>query len=132
MTTTTMNKPAIDKRKLAIRVSVAAMILIPLYVGFKYIEPFLFRPAQQLFSRLPVTYGNLSPIPIRFRAIRTIPVRVIPKGANGIRVTYKNLSRIPITYKGGDEESMPSLPGLTNMRVQHRYSNGIQRPTNEE
>lgn len=124
-------KLEIDKRKLAIRLAVAAMILLPLYAGFKYIEPLLFRPAQMLFARLPVTYGNLSPIPIRFRAIRSIPVRVIAKGANGIRVTYKNLSRIPITHKGQDD-GMPNLPGLPNMQVRHRFQSGYHPETPEE
>lgn len=125
-------KLQINKRKLAIRLAVAAMILVPLYTGFKYIEPLLFRPAQQLFSRLPVSYGNLSPIPIRFRAIRNIRVRVIPKGANGIRVTYKNLSRIPITHKGEDQDLMPSLPGLPNMQVRHRAQSGYHPEIPEE
>jgi hypothetical protein len=125
-------KFVINKKKLALRVAVAAMIGLPLYAGYKYLEPLLFRPAQQLFARLPIAYTNLSPIPIRFRAIRQIPVRVIPKGANGIRVTYKDLSPITIIHKGGNEEGLPEVEGLSRMRVHHRWSNGLHPPQPEE
>lgn len=125
-----MAKPLnIDKRALAAGLVMAVLLLVPLVVGFKAIEPMLFEPAKQLFRRLPVTYAKLSPIKIRERKIVNIPVRVIPKGKGkgaNIRITYKDNSPIKIIRKDSREAApMEDLPGLPQMRVRRTFTRGL-------
>lgn len=127
----------IDKRALIGGLVVSVLLLAPLAVGYKAIEPMIFEPARQLFRRLPVTYANLSPIKIRHRKIKGIPVRVIPvgkgKGAN-IRITYKDNSPIKIIRKDSSRQAarLEDLPGLPQVRVRRTFTRGLQPRTAEE
>lgn len=132
-----MAKPLkIDKRALVAGLVMAVLLLVPMAVGFKYIEPLIFEPAQALFKRLPVTYANLSPIKIRHRKIKGVPVRVIPKGKGkgaNIRITYKDNSPIKIIRKDTREfVPMEDLPGLPQVRVRRTFTRGLQPRTAEE
>jgi hypothetical protein len=126
----------IDKRALVGGLVVSAMLIVPMAVGYKAIEPVIFEPARQLFKRLPVTYANLSPIKIRHRKIKGIPVRVIQKGKGkgaNIRITYKDNSPIKIIRKDSRlAERMEDLPGLPQMRVRRTFTRGLQPRTAEE
>jgi hypothetical protein len=126
----------IDKRALLGGLIVSGMLLAPLAVGYKAIEPMIFEPARQLFNRLPVTYANLSPIKIRHRKIKGIPVRVIEKGKGkgaNIRITYKDNSPIKIIRKDSREVvPLEDLPGLPQMRVRRTFTRGLQPRTAEE
>jgi hypothetical protein len=126
----------IDKRALLGGLVVSALLLAPLAVGYKAIEPMIFEPARQLFRRLPVTYANLSPIKIRHRKIKGIPVRVIQKGKGkgaNIRITYKDNSPIKIIRKDSRQaERLEDLEGLPQMRVRRTFTRGLQPRTAEE
>lgn len=126
----------IDKRALLGGLVVSVMLLAPLAVGYKAIEPMIFEPARQLFKRLPVTYANLSPIKIRHRKIKGIPVRVIPKGKGSganIRITFKDNSPIKIIRKDSRTAApLEDLPGLPQMRVRRTFTRGLQPRTAEE
>lgn len=129
-------RASIDKRKLIAGLAVAGMLLAPLFAGFKYIEPLIFEPAQQLFKRLPVTYANLSPIKIRERKIKNIPVRVIPKGKGkgaNIRITYKDNSPIKIIRKDSRiKPLLEDIPGLNQVQVRRTFTRGLTPPAPAE
>lgn len=132
-----MAKPLkIDKRALVAGLVMAVLLIAPLAIGYKAIEPILFEPAMQLFKRLPVTYANLSPIKIRHRKIKGIPVRVIEKGKGkgaNIRITYKDNSPIKIIRKDSRTVvPMEDLPGLPQMRVRRTFTRGLQPRAAEE
>jgi hypothetical protein len=126
----------IDKRALLGGLVVSGLLLVPMAVGYKAIEPMIFEPAQQFFKRLPVTYANLSPIKIRHRKIKGIPVRVIPKGKGkgaNIRITYKDNSPIKIIRKDSrDVARLEDLPGLPQVRVRRTATRGLQPRIAEE
>ena len=126
----------IDKRAVVAGLVVAVLLLVPMAVGFKALEPIIFEPAKQLFKRLPVTYANLSPIKIRHRKIKGIPVRVVEKGKGkgaNIRITYKDNSPIKIIRKDSREVvPLEDLPGVPQVRVRRTFTRGLQPRVAEE
>lgn len=124
-----MAKKPINKRKVAVGLVVAAMLLVPIGVGWKSIEPLIFVPAKGLFKRLPVTYANLSPIRIRHRSLKRIKVRVIEKGkgsGQNIRVTFKDNSPIKIIRKDSSNRRLEDVEGLPRVHVQRTFRRGVQ------
>jgi hypothetical protein len=122
-----MSQPiAFDKQKVAFAVVVLTMLTAPVAIGFKYLEPMLDQPAEQLFTRMPVRESDLSLIPVRERNIRSIPVRVLPEGRPNIPVTFKDLSTIPVSHKHQGGEGLPPVEGLHGVQTRHSRSRGIQ------
>ena len=124
-----MAQTPIDIKKLAGGAVVAMMLLAPLAVGWKSIEPLIFEPAKGLFKRLPVAYTNLSPIRIRYRPIKRIKVRVVEKGkgrGQNIRITYKDNSPIKIIRKDSSRRRLEDVEGLPRVHVQRTFSRGVQ------